>query len=154
MRESGRVVAVEDNAVWVETIRQSTCNACSAEKVCGQGIMNKMGAGKRHHLRVPLDGRSPQEFQPNDEVTIRVPDGALVGAALFVYLVPLLGLIGGMLFFDSRFSEPAIGALLGFASGLGLVWLHGRLQFVGKRYQPVLVGRPRRSPATVESIQI
>lgn len=154
MRESGRVVAVENDAVWVETIRQSTCNACSAEKVCGQGIMNKMGAGKRHHLRVPLDGRNPQDFLPNDEVTIRVPDGALVGAALLVYLVPLMGLIGGMLFADSRFAEPAIGAFFGFALGLSLVWLHGRLSFVGKRYQPVLVGRPRRRPVTVESIQV
>lgn len=154
MRESGRVVAVENDALWVETIRQSTCNACSAEKVCGQGIMNRMGSGKRHHLKVPLDGRDPQDFQPNDEVTIRVPDGALVGAALLVYLVPLLGLIGGMLFFEARFAEPAIGALLGFGSGLGLVWLHGRLQFVGKRYQPVLVGRPRRSASGVQTIHI
>ena len=100
------------------------------------------------------DGRDPQDYQPNDEVTIRVPDGALVGAALLVYLVPLLGLIGGMLFFDARFSEPAIGALLGFGAGLGLVWLHGRLQFVAKRYQPVLVGRPRRSASGVQTIHI
>ena len=41
--ETGRVVAVEANeeALWVETIRQSTCGSCAANKGCGHGLLNR-----------------------------------------------------------------------------------------------------------------
>ena len=28
LTETGRVVAVDDDGLWVETVRRSTCNAC------------------------------------------------------------------------------------------------------------------------------
>ena len=33
--ESGRVVAVEETGVWVETIRSSACGSCAARSGCG-----------------------------------------------------------------------------------------------------------------------
>ena len=33
--ETGRVVALEGAAVWVETIRSSACGSCAARSGCG-----------------------------------------------------------------------------------------------------------------------
>jgi len=39
LRESGRVVAIESDAVWVETIRSSLCGSCAAKAGCGQDYL-------------------------------------------------------------------------------------------------------------------
>ena len=54
LTESGRVVAVNDSTVWVETIQQSTCGQCAARKGCGQSMLSKMYDGRRHHIEVPI----------------------------------------------------------------------------------------------------
>lgn len=45
IEEQGRVVATEPGAVWVETVRRSTCSSCSANAGCGQGLMQRLGVG-------------------------------------------------------------------------------------------------------------
>ena len=43
--ETGRVVALEGNTVWVETLRQSACGSCSARAGCGHGVLNAVAPG-------------------------------------------------------------------------------------------------------------
>ena len=66
--ETGRVVSVESDCVWVETIRKSTCNSCSAQKACGHGLMNKVDAGRLNHVRALLAGMPQEQFAVNDVV--------------------------------------------------------------------------------------
>ena len=49
--ETGRVVAVEEDSLWVETIRQSTCGSCAAQKGCGHGLLNRYADGKRGYIQ-------------------------------------------------------------------------------------------------------
>ncbi|MDF3932676.1 SoxR reducing system RseC family protein, partial [Pseudomonas citronellolis] len=42
IEEQGRVIGVEPGAVWVETLRQSTCSACNARAGCGQGLLQQL----------------------------------------------------------------------------------------------------------------
>ncbi|WP_300492285.1 SoxR reducing system RseC family protein, partial [uncultured Alcanivorax sp.] len=51
--EQGTVVAVEADAIWVETVRASTCGACKAKAGCGHHLVNQQQSGQRAHLRVP-----------------------------------------------------------------------------------------------------
>ena len=51
IRETGTVVAIEDNGVWVETIQQSACQTCVAEKGCGQRLIAKV-TGNTTAIRV------------------------------------------------------------------------------------------------------
>ena len=44
--ERGRVVAIEADAVWVETIRRSTCAGCSARSGCGHGVLARASGGR------------------------------------------------------------------------------------------------------------
>lgn len=120
IEESGRVVAVEDGAVWVETLRRSTCSACSANAGCGQGLMEKLGVGQR---RGYVRALSDLQLAVGDTVVIGVREELLVQSALLVYLLPLLGLFAGAMlaqWLALAESFVILGALGGF---FALWWL-------------------------------
>lgn len=121
--ETGRVVAIEQDGLWVETIMSSTCNSCAAEKGCGQGLIAKWG-GHTTYIRVLLAGRSANSYQLNEEVTIGIPEDVIVKGSLFVYLLPLILLVGvsglGHNLFDTE-AAAVLGGGLGFALGSLLV---------------------------------
>lgn len=94
IEENGRVVAVEDDAVWVETVRQSTCQSCSARQGCGHSLLERDRAGARARVLARVDGH---RLNPGDQVVVGIPEGALMKGALMVYLLPLVLLFAGAL---------------------------------------------------------
>ena len=121
--ETGRVVAIEQDGLWVETIQRSTCSSCVAEKGCGQGLIAKWG-GHTSYIRVLLAGRSASSYQLNEEVTIGIPEDVVVKGSLFVYLLPLTLLVAvsglGHNFVGTEVAA-VLGGGLGFALGAFLV---------------------------------
>ena len=119
IEEQARVVALEAGAVWVETLRQSTCGGCSANAGCGQGLMDKIGVRASHgHVRALCD----LQLQVGDQVVIGIAEDWLLRSALLVYLLPLL------LFFLCAGVVQSLGAAEPWviaAGGLGLLagWL-------------------------------
>lgn len=118
IEEPGRVVAVEEGAVWVETLRRSTCSACSASAGCGQGLMDKLGVGQRRgYVRALTD----LQLAVGDGVVIGIREDLLVRSSLLVYLLPLLGLFAGaMLAQWLALAESFV--ILGGLSGLFSLW--------------------------------
>lgn len=142
--ETGRVVGIDSDALWVETVQRSTCVSCVAQNACGQGVLNRHFSGRRNQLRVLLGSHAAEDFALNDEVDISIPEVALVGGAMVVYLLPLVTLLLGAVLADKAWSSDlaaAGGALLGFALGMLGVRLHG--VWVGSRptFQPQIVSR-------------
>jgi len=45
LTETARVVALDSDAVWVETLRQTSCGSCAARSGCGHGMLNTARAG-------------------------------------------------------------------------------------------------------------
>lgn len=145
MTETGRVVAVEPGFLWVETIRQSACGSCMAQKGCGHGLLNKLPGRNRqaHHVRALLDPTSNQSYSLNDEVEIAVAEHVLVKAALVVYLLPLLTMLGGAMtasHLGLNDGVVVLGTFLGFAFGLFIVRVHAWVIRNDKRQQPRVVG--------------
>lgn len=140
MSERGRVVAVEPDAVWVETIRRGSCQRCSARKGCGHGLLESMGAGRPNHVRALPGDCDPADIQVDDTVEISVPEQVVLTGIAVVYLLPLLSMVGGLLL-GGRWGDAGAlaGALLGLLAGLGLTRLHARLIRNDQRYQPVVV---------------
>ena len=142
--ETGRIVAVESDCLWVETIRRSTCNSCSAQKACGHGLINSMGSkktGRSHHVRVLLNGENSEDFSVNDQVELSMPEQALVRAALIVYLLPLLMMLLGAIIvsqFTSHDVMAFLGSLAGLLVGFSLVKLHGLATRDSKDFQAVV----------------
>lgn len=123
LEEQGRVVAIEADALWVETIQTSTCGACRARSGCGQralaGVLRTAST-----LRISLAGRAPENFYLDQQITIGIPDHVVVAGSLAVYLLPLLAMLLGA-GLATRIGAGELGvvltALLGLLAGGALV---------------------------------
>ncbi|SFT48004.1 SoxR reducing system RseC family protein [Pseudomonas marincola] len=128
IEETGRVIAVESGAVWVETLRKSTCSSCSAQAGCGQGLMDKLGVDSRRGLVRAL---SDLQLNVGDSVVIGVREDLLVRGSLLVYLIPLLGLFAAaLLAYAMSLSESLVilSGLFGLvASWFGVRWRSRRV---------------------------
>jgi sigma-E factor negative regulatory protein RseC len=149
IEETARVVGCEGRFAWVETQRASTCGGCAANKGCGTATLAKVLGQRRTRTRVLNELRAGV----GEQVVIALPEQALVRGALAVYLVPLLGLLGGALFgsyLAGRLlvEHPDLFSILfgglGLASGIAWLRYYARSIREDARYQPVIV---RRQPA-------
>ncbi len=120
MIESGFVIAVEDNSIWVETEQKSSCGGCAARSGCGQSLLSKMHPERKNTLQLPLILSSAVPAV-GDRVEFSVPDHAVIKGASLVYLLPLLGMlfaaIAGAQLSSNEFlviSASALGFYLGF----------------------------------------
>ncbi|GHD28358.1 SoxR reducing system RseC family protein [Halioglobus pacificus] len=142
LTETGRVVAVEDDSIWVETIRQSTCGACAARKGCGHGMLNRYASGQRGYIRVlPGDNLKPRDCTVNDQVMIALPESVILRGSAIVYLMPLLlMLLGAALGGYGAASDIAslLGAGTGLLGGLVLVRYHAHRHRDDRSLQPVM----------------
>lgn len=139
IEESGRVVALEAGAVWVETLRKSTCSSCSANAGCGQGLMDKLGVGRNRGLVRAL---SDLQLQVGDSVVIGVHEDLLLRGAFLVYLLPLVSLFAAALVAQWLGLPEPLVILFGLA-GLALAWwvihLRSRRNADDPALQPVVV---------------
>ncbi len=145
LTENGRVVAVEPGCLWVETIRESTCGSCEAARGCGHGLMNQMGSGSRNFLKVSSEAFPEGRFQVDDEVCIAIPEHVVLGGSFMVYIVPLLctlvvaAIFAGLVPAASDL-DTALGAMVGFLLGVGMVKLHAWSSRNDERLHPRLLG--------------
>lgn len=137
IEERARVVALETGAVWVETLRQSACGSCAAQKGCGHSAIARMSE-KPMHVRALTEAR----YHIGDEVIIGIPEDILLKGSLIAYLMPLmLALVSAL---SVQAINPAEGwVTLGGAGGLALgfvgVWLHAQRVKHDPRYHPQVI---------------
>jgi sigma-E factor negative regulatory protein RseC len=135
--ETGKVVALTGDHVWVQTIRNTACQSCSVRQGCGQRVLASATGGRASQVLVA----NTMLAEVGDEVTLGIDEQALLGASLLVYALPLLLMVvasvaGHQL---SGGQDPAAiaGALGGLATGF---LLSRKLQSVqGNRYEPRLL---------------
>ena len=138
VKETGRIVAVDKDAVWVETIQRSTCNTCAAQKGCGQSLLSRMGV-KPSYIRVLLDGRPAEKYQLNQRILIGIPDDTVVKGSLLAYLLPLIFmLVFAGVAHTYLLQEVVVLAfgIAGFALGALLIRWHANYYQNDIRYQP------------------
>ena len=147
LTETGRVVAVDRESLWVETLQQSTCGSCSARKGCGHGLLSQMGSTRRNRLRVLLGDSPAAQFKLDDQVTIAIPEQVILHSSFVVYMLPLLCMLtlaAGMgQLFPTQAPDlmTAAGAIAGFVLGITLVRLHAWRHRDDIELQPRLLGR-------------
>ncbi len=139
--ETGKVVSIEPEGLWVETISRSVCGTCKAEKGCGQSLMAKW-AGHTSYIWVLLEGRDPSQYQAGDRIQIGIPEDVIAKGAMVVYLVPLIVMLLATILAHQLFANEAMTvlfAILGLLSGGGLIRWHAWKTRFDPRLQPVLV---------------
>lgn len=106
MIRSGRVVEKENGCVSVCFDRPEMCEHCGA---CN---------GKAHKELVKILG----DAEIGDVVEVEMPDAKIVRASALAYVVPLVGLMAGLLIGQNVFGSDTAAAVGGLI-GLGVCWL-------------------------------
>ncbi len=142
--ETGRVVAIDSDSLWVDTIRQSTCGSCAARKGCGHGLLNRYTDGKRGYIRVLPGSGGISDCAVDDQVRISIPEDVILRGSLIVYAVPLFCMLGGAALGSGLFSSNGdmiamVGAASGFGLGFALVRWHAWLHRDDRAFQPTFL---------------
>ncbi|MEO9523938.1 SoxR reducing system RseC family protein [Marinobacter alexandrii] len=135
--ETGTVIALKGEQVWVQTIRQSACENCSARSGCGQRVLASASGGRANQVLV----HNTVSAQVGDEVTLGIDEQALLSASLMVYALPLLLMVLASIAGHRLSGGMDAGAIAGAVTGLAAgFWIGRRLQTGrGDRYQPQLL---------------
>jgi sigma-E factor negative regulatory protein RseC len=139
--ETGRIVAVAPQGLWVETIQRSACGTCQAQKGCGHSALASLGASASR-LWVLLEGRDPGAYKIGSEVKIGVPEDVIVKGSMFVYMVPLIAMITATFIAHHELLSDALTAfcaLCGLLVGAVIVRVGSYLIRFDNRLQPVLI---------------
>ena len=139
IEEVGKVVAIEGNQAWVETLRQSACDTCSAKSGCGHSALAKLGQ-KTNHLQASCE----LSVSVGEQVVVGVPEDIMVKSSLMAYLMPLISMLVFALAADHYFANEGLTALcsaLGLAAGFGYLRWHFARNKHDQRYQPVVLRR-------------
>ena len=144
LTETGRVVAVENDSLWIETIRASTCGSCQAQKGCGHGLINKISDGSRSYIRVLPGELAPSACEVDDQVRVSIPEEVILRGSFIVYILPLAGMLAGAasavaLFSGNQDLLAAIGAVVGFGVGVSVVRWHAWRHRDDAALQPTLL---------------
>lgn len=140
LKETGRVVEIENDALWVETIQSSTCSTCVAEKGCGQALLKKIGSPTAF-LRVPLHGFGANSFVLNQDVEIGIPEDVIVKGSVFFYLLPLILLLvfSGFAHIYTTEVGSILFGILGLIIGGLIIRFHSYYFRNDKHHQPFIV---------------
>jgi sigma-E factor negative regulatory protein RseC len=143
LRETGRVVAIDSDGVWVETIRRSTCGACAVRQGCGHGLLERYAGGRRGLVRVlPGSQLAPEDCRVDDQVVIELPETVVLRGSLVVYALPLCVMLSGAvvpaLCGMTGDGAAVAGAAAGLGLGLGIVRWHGWRHRNDPQLQPAL----------------
>lgn len=156
IEERGRVLSVEKDAVWIETVRRSACDSCQVRSGCGQSVLQRLGLGARQGFIRVLNEQSAHACRVGDEVVIGIPENAVLRGSAAVYLIPLLTLfIGALLAQALGAAEPVI-VLAGFSAmgvGFALVRWQSRRSHHNSAYMPRILGRVMNPPGVVSEMR-
>ncbi len=124
IEETARVVAVEDDGVWIEARRRSACGRCAARSGCGHGLLDEYVRNRPVHLRIDTGG-APAELEVGDLVRVGIEERALLRASVRIYALPLGGFLAGATTAALAGGGDAVAATAAFA-GLAIGFLAAR----------------------------
>lgn len=147
--EVGQVLSVSGDQAWVQVIRQSACQSCSARHGCGQKALATLSGGQSRQVRVV----NRLGARPGDQVTLAIEPASLLRASLLVYALPLvmMVMVAGLAGVAGLGEGAAIlAAMGGLAGGLFMARLVSR----GSKahYQPRMVACESSSSITDQSL--
>ncbi len=139
--EIGRIVSIETDSVWVETVQKTACGSCKAERGCGQRLISQLD-GHTSYIRVLLDGRPAESYRLDDEIQIGIPEEVIAKSSLIVYVIPILALVMATSLAHVQFANEAVTILSGLTGllfgGILVRWYSWRNRY-NRELQPVLV---------------
>lgn len=115
MTETGFVVGVQQSQLIIQVQRQSGCQACQSQKDCGTGAISRFLGQKLVHVTVD----NTLNARLGDKVTLAVEEGAVLRGSFWLYALPLLVMMAGIVLLDQLFQTEWLTILSGFSLLLG-----------------------------------
>lgn len=116
------VIAKSADHLRVIPTKIALCDACAPSGRCRADWLNA-GRDTKKSFEIPID--APISVEVGDQVTLIVQPGALQGAVVRLYGLPLMGLLSGVMMGDA-FALPEGISVLMAAMGTFLGWLVAR----------------------------
>lgn len=138
VEEIATVVACDDGGLWLSTTPVSSCNACQVSDDCGTGIVAKTLTPRQQQFFVA----SELKLLPGEQVKIGLAEPELVKAALMVYLLPIVLLLGFALLAATVTASEGLlllAGLVGAAVGFGLARYYDQKQANHQKIQILAV---------------
>lgn len=86
IEQQATVIACDDNTVWLEAERQSTCSQCQLKQGCGTGLLANH-VGKRFS-RIAVN--KTIDVTIGQHVKLAIPEESLLHGTFVMYIKPLL----------------------------------------------------------------
>jgi len=136
IKKTATIVKINDQAIWVNTNRQTTCGSCVASQGCGVSILDKYFDKRGAQASVRLGAYKSEDFRLGDNIIIGLPQRTLIKSSLLIYFLPLVFMIGFSLFgqFIASavvvFNEESLSIIFAF---IGLVLGFLFVNFISKK---------------------
>jgi sigma-E factor negative regulatory protein RseC len=116
--EKATVLSCEPDALWVAADKTSACGSCKAKSGCGTSLLAKLGI-EQIAVRATLPPALIYEhFVEGEWVELAIDRHAFVKVALLMYLLPLAGLLMGVLLLQGADDwQVALAACVGLFFG-------------------------------------
>jgi sigma-E factor negative regulatory protein RseC len=125
IEQRATVIEIEDDTVWLQAERKSTCSQCQIKQGCGTGLLAKHVGQRFSKITV----QKTTDVSVGQQVTVEIPEQTLLQGAALMYLLPL-GLLFG---FSMTARALMLGEVLEIVMGLtglfiGFAWTRRRLK--------------------------
>lgn len=90
IEQQGRVSRIEGGRAWI-SCRPAVCRACEAGRGCGAGVFAGLLSGSPSRIQIASSGN----LNPGDRVILGLDERRLLSGALWLYGLPLGGLLSG-----------------------------------------------------------
>jgi sigma-E factor negative regulatory protein RseC len=120
IEETGQVIAVDGDYIWVQTQPRSSCSSCHVGSDCGTSVLARWFGQRTNRIRVP----NTLGLQKGQGAVIGIHESALLKASLIAYLMPMLAMVvTAMVAAQGGASDGvvALSSLVGL--GIGLLFL-------------------------------
>lgn len=137
LEETGTVVDVQQDRMWVETTARSSCSACGTTS-CSTAVISRL-FGMRRNL---LEMNHELDAKTGDRVVVGIPDHLLVRASVWAYLAPLAIMVAATLIANLSGADDGFQA---FSAAVGLIMGFGLVRYLvdktarQKQFEPQLV---------------
>lgn len=136
IEQHAKVIAQDDQTVWLQAERQSTCSKCQVRQGCGTAMLANHVGKRFSRIAVP----KTHDVVIGDDVQLAIPEEALLHGTFMMYIVPLLLMFVCAAIAHSLNLHEVFEIIFGF-SGLfaGFYWVKTRLSTKTDEFQAKII---------------
>lgn len=86
IEQQATVISCDNDTVWLQAERQSTCSGCQVRKGCGTGLLAKHVGKRFSRIAVAKEN----DVTIGQQVRLAIPEQALLQGTFLMYILPLV----------------------------------------------------------------